>query len=335
MAEFELASVLENVRVIDLACKTNANVKLSEDEEVAVATLDAWAKEIGKTGHDKDHQIAQFIQREIQETFDNYPSELLSQLFDIGSIGEDDRASYYTEPKNTLRAIEAAPGGNVERSFLDISSVTPTYTNLQVETDISMVDLRRNGWKSVARLSQYAIDALNNKMFKVIFDAIDAAITSGNNFIDLSSSSATVTTTAMNTLSLYLHDFNEGGGAIVALSKFIQQISKLSGFTSFLSEQMKDTLYRTGELPMFDGIPMYRIASYKYLNGDGSTPLIKDKRVYGIAGKIGAIDMIGDVRIMEQEDINNENVHLKIAGFKFGRSFYNTALEKCVKMALQ
>jgi len=241
---------------------------------------------------------------------------------------------YYTEPKNTLRAIEAAPGGNVERSFLDISAVTPTYKNLQVETDISYADLRRNGWKSVARLSQYALDVLNNTMFKNIFDAIDAAITSGDNYIDLTSSD-TVTTTGADKLALYIHDMNEAGGAIVGLSKYMQQMSKLTGYASFYSEDMKNTLYRTGELPTYDGIPLYRVATYKYLNNDGATNLIKDKRVYGVAGKIGAIDMVGDVRTYETMDNNNEVVHLKISGFKFARAFYDTALTKCVKVALK
>lgn len=334
MAEFEIASVLRDMNVIDLACKTNARVALTEEEQVAVATLDAWAKEIGNTGNDKEHQIAQFITKEIQDAFETYPSQLLEQMFDVGTLGEDDRAMYYTEPKNTLRAIEAAPGGNVERSFLDIASVTPTYTNLQVETDISYTDLRRNGWKSVARLSQYAIDTLNNKMFKNIFDAIDAAITSGDNYIDLTSVDA-ISTTGADKLSLYIHDMNEAGGVIVGLSKYMQQLSKLSGYSAFYSEDMKNTLYRTGELPTYDGIPLYRIATYKYLNGDGATNLIKDKRVYGVAGKIGAIDMVGDVRTYETMDNNSENVHLKIAGFKFARSFYNSALDKCVKMALK
>ena len=35
-------------------------------------------------------------------------------------------------PKNTLVAYPAAPGGNVDRSFLDISVLQPVWKNRQV-----------------------------------------------------------------------------------------------------------------------------------------------------------------------------------------------------------
>ena len=334
MAKLEIASAIKDVNMYELASKSNARIVLDEEEKAIAAQVDEWAKEIGNTGYDKDHQIAAFVQRVVTDQYENYPLPILDQIFDRGAVGEDEGIEYIRNPKNTLKAVEAAQGGNVERSFLDIEKLTPVIKNLQVETDLSYADLRRNGWKTISLLSEYAVEALNNKMFAQVFDAVDAAITDGApNYIN-GSSTTKPTQALMDQLSLYIHDWNEGG-SIIALSKYIQNISKLSGYESYLSEDMKNQLWRTGDIGMYDGLLLQRVATYRYLNGDGVTPLIKDKRIFGVAGKIGNLDMIGDQHTYEVSDPNTETIHLLIKDFKYAYAFTDAAASKVAKIVLQ
>ena len=128
----DIAEMVENTNMMELASKTAAQVALSDDEREVTAQLDEWAREIGKTGHDKDHEIAAFIEKTINTEIVNYPDELLDDIFDRGTIGEFDDYMARREPKNTLRAIEAAKGGNVDRSYIDFTALTPSWKNRQV-----------------------------------------------------------------------------------------------------------------------------------------------------------------------------------------------------------
>lgn len=326
----EIAEVIKATNMYELATKTNNKVQLSAEEKDVVATLDTWAREIGKTGQDKNHEIAAFIQRVIEEQRSAYPVEFLDRMFDRGTIGEFDTYEAYKMPENTLKAIEAAKGGNVDRSFLDITMLRPVYRNLQIESDISYIDLRRAGWKSVALLAEYAVEAFENAMFADMFSRIDTAITSGApNYI--SESTASVTAASADALALYLLDMNQGGSNIIALSKYIQQMSKLP---SFASDEMKQEVYNNGFLGKYDSIPMFRVSSTNTLNNDGVTALLPDKRVFGVAGKIGTLDMKGETHTYETEDNNNERIHIKIADFTYGYALYDDAAKNCAKIVL-
>ena len=147
-------------------------------------------------------------------------------------------------------------------------------------------------------LTDFAMDALRNSMFYDIFGALDAAIQSGAaNYI--ANASQTLLEASMDELALYINDYAASGSYIVALSKYIQQASK---FANFASDGMKDEVYNTGFLGKYAGIPMRRVSSHATLNSDGTTLLIPDKRVFGIAGKVGALDMRGDVHVYQSED---------------------------------
>lgn len=189
-----------------------------------------------------------------------------------------------------------------------------------------MADLRRNGWKSVALMTDYALRSLDNKMFNKIFSAIDAAIALGaDNYI--AEAGALPTQATMDALALYLND--RDGGTIVALNKYIQAASKLDGF---VSSDMINEVHRTGFLGMYDGNPMHGIsAARKQANGD---LLIPDKIMLGIAGKLGTLDMKGDVRTYEVEETNKEIIDLKITGFTFGYSFNKDSLENVCKVVM-
>lgn len=329
--EFDVAELVNQIDVFELACKTNHKVGLTKEETEAAAQIDAHFKELGKMGHDADHEIAAFITTVINEEIDNTPNELLDSMFDRGSIGEnDDYESIVLPPKNTLVAYDAAKGGNVERSFLDIAELKPTWASKQIETDISFADLSRNGWKSVSLITEYALAAFNNTLYKDMFDKIDAAIAPGaDNYIAVASTMPTEV--AMQQAALYIQDradVNEG--AFVGRSKYIQAISH---FPTYISQDMMNELHLRGRLGTYEGISLYPVSSAKKL-GDGSG-LILDKRIFGIAGKIGTITMKGDIKTYQTEDVNKEVFHLLFKNFEYGYAFNKSTLDKVVKVVLQ
>lgn len=325
MTQIEIAELMKNTSAYDIAAKTVRNIAMTDNEKEIASQLDEWARKIGETGNDPENEIAAFITRTVNEEFYDAPNELLDTLFDRGSIGEfDDYEAVITPVKNTLVAHEAAHGGNVEKSYLDFSVLKPTYRNRQIETQISYADMRRNGWKSIATLTEYATRALENAMFYDIFGTIDAAIAMGaDNYI--AETGALPSQATMDKLALYLTD--RGNGTVIALSKYIQGASKLTGFNS---QEMLNEIHRTGRLGMYDGVSLYPISAAKR-QGDGSL-LIPDKRMFGIAGKIGSLDMKGEVHTYETMNNNKETVDLKIADFTYGYAFNKDTLENVCKV---
>lgn len=128
----EVSEILSASKVYDLAEKTAAKIALSAEEKEAASVLDAWAKEIGKTGHDKDHEISAFITKTVNEQLYNAEDMLIDSLFNRGSIGEFDDEEFERVVKNTLVAYDAAKGGNVPRSFLNFKAVEPKWFHKQV-----------------------------------------------------------------------------------------------------------------------------------------------------------------------------------------------------------
>ena len=155
----EIAEAIKDTNMYELACKTNAELDLTDSEKVTVSQLDAYFKKVGERGTDPEHEIAAFVKKAINEEIYNAPDELLDYLFNRDNIGEFDDFEGVTDPKNTLVAYETAKGANVKRSFLDIGVLKPAWFNLQIESDISYKDLRKNGWKSVAVLTENAVAA--------------------------------------------------------------------------------------------------------------------------------------------------------------------------------
>ena len=150
--------------------------------------------------------------------------------------------------------------------------------------------------------------ALKNSLFFDIFGAIDAAIASGApNYI--SESSNLPTQASMDAMALYLMENSDGDKTIVGLTKYIQAASKLTGF---VSEDMKNEVHRTGLLGSYDGCDLFPINSTKKV---GSQLLVPDNRLFGVAGKIGTLDMKGDVHVYQDEDNNKEKIHIMIKDF--------------------
>lgn len=326
-----LAEAIENMDMYELAQKTNAQAELSETEAEVVAKLDAHFKAIGKTGCDPNHEIASFIQTVINTQADEAKDELLDLLFERGTIGEFDDYEATITPKNTLVAYEAAVGGNVPRSFVDTTALQPKWSNKQIETEIDYKDLKRGGWKTVANVTEYAMIALRNTMFKEIFASLNDAIVSGSdNYI--AESSTKPTQASMDAAALYVRDESESGdGVFVARSKYIQNISKLDNY-NFTSPAMMDRINRFGELEYYDGVRLQGISGTKKL-GDG-TALFPDKVIFGIADKIGTLDMRGDVTVYEEMDNNKEKVVLMFKNYQFGVAFNADTLKKVCKIAI-
>lgn len=128
-----------------------------------------------KSGNDEGHEISQLILKTISDPVYDKPDEIIDMMFDKDSIGEFDDYEIEKTPKNTLVAYDAAKGGNVNKSYIDGSILKPTWKHAQVETELSYAQLRRGGFKSIAQLSVFAKEALDNKKIKDVFTAFDKA----------------------------------------------------------------------------------------------------------------------------------------------------------------
>lgn len=325
----EIAELMENDGVLfDVAEKVQYKRELNAEEKEIAEISDAWAKEIGKTGKDPDCSIAEFVNRTVIDEVYNAPDELLDQIFDRGTVGEFDDIEGYKGPKNTLVAHEANKGGTVDRSYIDISVLKPTWKNRQVETDISYVDLRKNGFKAVATLTTLMSEACQNALFYDALSLADEAVTGGDQLISIEGTAPTIE--AMDALSLYL---NERGSdnVIVTLMKYAQAIRRMPDFAQYMSSDMKNDFNRYGLVKTYDSIGIASISSAKK-TGLGNL-LIPDKRIYGIADKIGTFDMRGEAHTYQDMNNQGEKIHIMLKDFNYG--FMLTHIENFAKVTLK
>lgn len=324
----EIKDIMSKEGVLfDVAEKVEYKRQLNAEEKEIAEISDQWAKEIGKTAKDPECTIAEFINRTVNEEVYNAPDELLDQIFDRGSIGEFDDTEGHKDPKNTLVAHEAAKGGTVDRSYIDISVLKPTWKNRQVETDLSYVDLRRNGFKSIATLATFMKEACQNALFFDALSMADNAVTGGEQVIAVSG--ATPTLEAMDKMSLYLND-RGSDNVIITLNKYAQAIRRMSNFSQYMSDAMKDDFNRYGLVKTYDGIAIAGISGAKK-TGTGSL-LLPEKRIYGISNKIGNLDMKGEIHTYQDMNNQSEKVHIMLKDFTYG--FMLTNIENFAKITL-
>lgn len=327
---FELSEVMSKPNAMfDWASKVVYNGEMTSDEKEITKGMDAWAREIGKKG-DACHEIAELVRKTFAPEEISAPSELISMIFDEDSIGEFDDYREEIDPKNTIVAHDAIIEGNVDRSFLEHKIGVPVWHNLAAETDVSMQDLRRGGYRSVANLTNYLREALELKRVQKIMAAIDAAIVSGQpNYI--AEGEALPTTASMDALELYLHDVHENGDLVAfSLSKYHQAISKLPAAERFITDRERNMYNSTGFIDTYGGVTLMSYSSQKKL-ADGSL-IVPDKRVFGFAGKIGSAITRGEARVLEEQDINTERIHIKVTGFNFGYTIRDA--KKIAKMVM-
>ena len=326
--KIEVAELMEKPGVMfDMAEKVEYKRNLTNEEKEIFEISDAWCREIGKTGNDKDCEIAAFVNKVVNEEIYNAPDELLDSMFDRGSIGEFDDEEFVKTPKNTLEAHEAAKGGTVDRSYIDFTAIKPITKNRQIETDLSYVDLRKNGFKSVATLTTYAKEALQNALFYDVFSMIDNAIVGGEQLV--LAGGKVPTQTAVDSFNLYLLD-RDPAAVAVCLSKYAQALGRMDGRSQYMSDAMKDEFNRYGLVNFIDGV---RIASISGAKKTGKGQLmLPDLRIFGCAGKIGALDMKGELHTYEDMDNSNEKVIIRVKDFTYSVGITN--IENCNKMVL-
>ena len=298
----------------------------SEDKEIS-AVMDAWAKEIGRTGFDRDHEISQLITKSITLETVSAASELIDSMFETDSIGEFDDYRAEVDPKNTIKVYDAVVGGNVDRSFIDHKVLKPTWNNLQAETDLSLQQLRRGGYKSVANMVNFINEAFELEKVARVIDIIDKAITAGNGAF--SEAEATPSDAVMKSLALRMMDVTNGDMPVIfGQNKYIMAIAGLSGATTYLTDAVKNQYNTTGKVTDYAGCRLVGLSGVKKLaNGNF---IIPDKKLFATAGKIGTCITRGDTLVQQETDINSEKIHIKVSGYSFG-TLINDA-EKAAKV---
>lgn len=327
----EFATRLEQPGYLaDWARKIVYNCELSADDREMNAAADDFWKEVGRTGFDRDHELSALITKALTPEIVTAPGEILGRMFVEGSVGEFDDKRVEYGPKNTLHAHEAVVGGNVDASYLDHSVLTPTWKTLQIETYIPFQEIRRGGYKSVATYVNFAREAFEQKKVGIVMNAIATAISSGAaNYINEGSTAPT--DTSMLALALYLADVTDGEIPFAfGLNKYIQAIANLSNANTNKTDVEKSMWFNTGFLTKYSGIDLIGFSGRKLL-ADGSS-IVPNNTLIGVAGKVGTLDMKGDLRVMQEEDINKEHIHLKLAGFTFGYAI--TDITKAAKVAI-
>ncbi len=324
----EVASAFQETNILELSEKAKLNTLVAEDRE-AIEILDNFAKEVGISGKSSENTaiVSELIKKTVEPMVFNPDTSILGNIFDMGSVGEFDETSFTGLPKNTIKVYDSVRGGNVPKSYVDPTLFTPVKFALQAETDLDYSDMRRNGWKSIAKMADLTREAFEQEMFYRLFNGIDTALDaiSGDQNID---SGSALTQTNMDTFTRYLRDMSEGNPFAVGLSKYIDPVSRMTGYEKYLSDELKNELNRFGRLAMYDGITLSSIPTAKK-TASGKT-LVPDKRIFGIAGKIGEMDIRGEMRQYETYDNDAEKVKLKFTGFEVDYTIYY--LDKIAKI---
>ena len=322
--KIEIAELMEkNGTMYDWAEKVNRGASLTAEENEISQVVDAWAKEIGTKGKDNDNEIAEFIIKTITDPVYNKPDALIEKMFEMDSIGEFDDYVINKTPQNTLVAYESAKGGNVYKSYIDTSALTPTWKHAQVETEISYAQLRRGGFKNIANMTVFAKEALDNKKIKDVFSALRTAIAGGEQVFAVTGGESALTKTVLDKLSLYVLDHLADGdtGIMFGLNKYAQAIANMSGYTSYMSSTMKDDYNRYGLVKEYGGCLIGGFSGARKA-ADGEL-LIPDRRIFGISGIIGTLCDRGELRVYETLDNNKERVSLKFTGYEYGIKITN------------
>lgn len=327
----EFASRLEQPGYIaDWARKVVYNCELSAADMDMNTAADEFWREVGRNGYDPNHELSALITQALTPEVVTAPGEILSRMFTEGNIGEFDDKYVEVMPKNTLRAHEATIGGNVDASFIDHNVLNPTWTSLQIETYIPLQEIRRGGYKSVATYVNFAREAFEQKRVSSVMNAVSTAITNGAaNYIN--EAGTTPSDASMLALALYLLDVGSGDVPFAfGLNKYIQAISNLDKADKNKTDVEKSMWFNSGLLAKYSGVDLIGFSGRKLLADN--TTIVPNNTLIGVAGKVGTLDMKGDLRVMQETDINKEHIHLKMGGYTFG--YVITDITKAAKMVI-
>lgn len=319
----ELSEIMSKPgRILNWAGKIVYSSALDSEEKEISEVMDNWAKNIGVTGCDEGHEISQLIKKTITQDTVTTPSELMSTLFDdAGSIGEFDDFVGDVAPENTIKVYEAARGGNVDRSFIEPTSLKPTWKSLQAETDLRLVDIRKGGYKTVANLMTYISEALDLQKYKIVCDLIDKAVTSGAAGY-ISESTAAPTEGSTDKLIVYLQDVCDGSAIqLFGINKYIYSVASFTKAQNFATDAVKNQFNTTGLIKTYGGAILTGLSGTKTVATGGV--ILPEKKLFGAAGKIGQMVTRGETISLQETDINNETIHIKVGGYTFGTMLTN------------
>lgn len=313
MLKNEIAEIMESDLVFETASRTKYNISLTSEQKEIAEVVDKWAKQIGERGSDPDNEIAAFITKTITPVVYDVPDALIDEMFDRGSIDEFDDEYGLVNPKNTLKAYDATIGGSVPKSYIDYTEIKPVWKSKQIETEISYTQLRKNGFKTVANLATYCEETLKNCLFQDAIAYLDTLITSSTTE-QYFTASGSLTQAAVDQLTLYLLERGVNP-FILGRTKYAQQIARMTGQNQFMSDSMKNDFNRYGLVSFIDGVRVAHIPTVVKVN---EQPVLPDAKLFGIADKIGTLDMKGALRMYETFDNTAEKVNIKLTGFEYG-----------------
>lgn len=332
----EISSVLaQDGKIVEWAenVKYRSVNMTPENAEISEA-MDAWLKEtVGRTGTDPNHEIAQMIMKAITPAVVAGASEVIDRAFDTeAAIGEFDDARWEIAPKNTIKVHDGIVGGNVNRSYIDFKSVAPTWKSLQAETEVTLQEIRRGGYRTVAELINKIREALDAKKMNLLLTALDGAVGSTHSGY-FTESTALPTETSAQKLALYLMDVadeNTNGCICFGQNKYIQAISGLTGATTYLTDREKSLYNANGLLKQYAGMELFGYSGTRKLPGGDA--IVPSGKVFGVAGKVGKVATRGETVVLQETDINSEKIHIKVNGYSFGYAI--TDAEKAGKIVV-
>lgn len=318
-------------RMIEWAEKVYAKVELSEEDKAISESVDTLIKRVDKLGSTvAAEEIAELVGLIVEPVVTQAPSEILQSIFREGNYDEFDKIKVMVSPKNTLVAREsAARSGNVDKSYIDFTVGNVMERHLQIETEVKMSDLRRQGAFGIAQLAMFAIQEFNNKKFSLILAHLDSLIKAGGaNYFPCATN---LTKLAIDDFTGYLDDnVEEGNAEVVALSTLIRKIFIVAGIDLNGSDAMKDELNNLTRLKTYNGSYLVPVKAGKKL-GNGETLLPKNK-LFGFAGKCGEMYNKGVLRTLTTVDNKSEVIEIKFTGVEFGVCF--TDLDKVAKIEI-
>jgi hypothetical protein len=316
----EVAEAIQETNIIELSEKARLDT-LDSAEQDAIDVLDNFAREIGNAGASKENNVllSELIKKTVEPLLFQPDRSVLYNIFDMGTVGEFDESRFTGVPKNTIKVHDAVRGGSVPMSYVDPTVFATKKVALQAETEINYADLRRNGWKSIAKMTELARESFEQELFYRLFAGIDAVLDPIEGDQDINTGSA-LTVGSAEAHARYLRDMSEGNPFMIGLSKYIDGTARMQGYEAHLSDELKNELNRVGRLAMFDGVALSSVPTARK-TASGNV-LIPDKRIFGIAGKIGEANMRGDLRVYETYDNDAEKVKLKFTGYDFEYAIY-------------
>ena len=313
-----------------VSAKKDKKIVLTEEEILISEAVNKFALEIANSGVGNT-ELSAYLTRVVEEEVYNEPSELLDRMFNQGQIGEFDSYSSVGTWKNNLLAHESAiRGGSVDKSYVDFNRSTMISKQLQVETEIKYDDLRRDGALTIAQLTLYAIEAMQNKKFQAIYAHVNGLLLAGDNVFDATGG---LTVQLMDDFAGYVTDQSSTGDSLITgLSTDLRAIKNMPSFTEYMSNEMKAQLNMGSNiLNYYGGVPLAEISAGKKL-ASGET-LIPKKTIFGFADKIGQCDTRGQLRVYQTPNNAKEVIELKFTGYDF--VFAIDHLEKIAKITIK